>query len=79
MRACIHLVLPPLPLQVKYSQLIHGLKQENIEVNRKILAELAANEPYSFKALVDQVRFMRGGAASGGGGAQAAAAAAAPK
>ncbi|KAL4859047.1 50S ribosomal protein L20 [Chlorella vulgaris] len=49
---------------VKYSQLIHGLKQENIEVNRKVLSELAMNEPYSFKALVDQVRFMHGSGAS---------------
>lgn len=46
-------------IQVKYSQLINGLQQQNIQVNRKILAELAANEPYSFKALVDQVRFMK--------------------
>lgn len=52
--------IPLPPLQIKYSQLIHGLQQENIQVNRKMLAELAANEPYSFKALVDQVRFMRG-------------------
>ena len=29
-------------------------------VDRKILAELAVNEPHSFKALVDRVRFMRG-------------------
>lgn len=43
---------------------MHGLQQENIQVNRKVLAELAANEPYSFKALVDQVRFMRGGSSS---------------
>ena len=40
-----------------------GLQQLNVLVNRKMLSELAANEPYSFKALVDQVRFMRGGAA----------------
>jgi large subunit ribosomal protein L20 len=46
-------------LQIKYSQLIHGLQLENIQVNRKMLAELAANEPYSFKALVDQVKFMK--------------------
>ena len=65
----------PRPPQVKYSQLIHGLKQENIAINRKMLAELAMNEPYSFKALVDQVRFMRGG--GGGGSSQAAAASAA--
>lgn len=45
---------------VKYSDFINGLQQENIVVNRKILSELAANEPYSFKALVDQVRYMRG-------------------
>jgi hypothetical protein len=40
-----------------------------------MLSELAMNEPYSFKALVDQVRYMRGG--SGGGGSSQAAAAAA--
>ncbi len=49
-----------LPLKVKYSEFLHGLQQENIAVNRKMLSELAANEPYSFKALVDQVRFMKG-------------------
>eukprot|EP00887_Chlorella_sp_A99_P006728 scaffold3.g6728.t1 len=48
---------------VKYSHFIHGLQQENIQINRKMLAELAANEPHSFKALVDQVRFMRGAVA----------------
>jgi large subunit ribosomal protein L20 len=48
-------------LQIKYSELINGLQRENIQVNRKMLAELAANEPYSFKALVDQVKFMKSG------------------
>ncbi|MEW5302887.1 MAG: hypothetical protein WDW36_005627 [Sanguina aurantia] len=43
-----------------YTGLITGLKEENINLNRKVLSELAMNEPYSFKALVDQVRFMRG-------------------
>jgi large subunit ribosomal protein L20 len=47
---------------VPYSRLMHGLAQENIRVNRKVLSELAMNEPHSFKALVDQVRLMRGGA-----------------
>jgi large subunit ribosomal protein L20 len=37
-----------------------GLQQENIQVNRKVLSELAMYEPYSFKALVEQVKFMRG-------------------
>jgi large subunit ribosomal protein L20 len=39
---------------------MHGLKEENIQVNRKVLSELAMQEPYSFKALVEQVSFMRG-------------------
>ena len=47
-------------MQVRYNELMHGLQQENIQVNRKMLSELAANEPYSFKALIDQVRFMKG-------------------
>jgi len=42
------------PPQVKYGEFIHGLKEENIDMNRKMLSELAMNEPYSFKALVDQ-------------------------
>ncbi|GIL81729.1 hypothetical protein Vretimale_1316 [Volvox reticuliferus] len=45
---------------VTYTTFITGLKQENVQLNRKVLSELAMNEPYSFKALVDQVRFMRG-------------------
>jgi large subunit ribosomal protein L20 len=57
--------------QVKYSELVSGLQRENVRVNRRMLSELAANEPYSFRALVDQVRFMRGGAAAAGGGGAA--------
>ena len=45
---------------VKYSEFMHGLKEENVAVDRKILAELARTEPYSFKALVDQVKRMKG-------------------
>ena len=47
-------------VQVSYSTFMHGLKEENIQVNRKVLSELAMQEPYSFKSLVDQVSFMRG-------------------
>ena len=36
-----------------YSEFVHGLKVSNIELNRKVLADLAANEPYSFKSVVD--------------------------
>ena len=47
-------------LQMSYSQFIKGLDDQNIQINRKMLSELAANEPYSFKGLVDQVKFMKG-------------------
>jgi large subunit ribosomal protein L20 len=46
---------------VRYSDLIRGLGEQRVAVNRKMLSELAVNEPYSFKALVDQVKYMRGG------------------
>ncbi len=35
-----------------YSQFIHGLKLAEIEVDRKILADLAVHEPDAFEALV---------------------------
>lgn len=47
---------------VNYSRFIHGLQQENIQVNRKVLSELAMYEPHSFQALVEQVRFMQSAA-----------------
>ena len=50
-------------LQVSYSRLIHGLQQENIQINRKVLSDLAIQEPFSFKALVSQVSYMRGASA----------------
>jgi len=35
-----------------YSRLIAGLKKANIELDRKVLAELAVNEPKAFEAVV---------------------------
>ena len=35
-----------------YSKLIAGLKKANIGLDRKILAELAVNEPAAFEAVV---------------------------
>jgi len=35
-----------------YSRLIAGLKKANITLDRKVLAELAVNEPKSFEAVV---------------------------
>lgn len=37
---------------VSYSVLIAGLKKANITLDRKILAELAVNEPVAFEAIV---------------------------
>ncbi len=39
-----------------YSKLMHGLKQQNIDLNRKVLADLAMNHPDAFKAVVATVK-----------------------
>jgi large subunit ribosomal protein L20 len=39
-----------------YSKLIAGLKAANVTLDRKILAELAVNEPAAFKAVVGSVK-----------------------
>ena len=41
---------------LNYSQLINGMKKQNIAVDRKILAELAVNQPAAFQAIVEQVK-----------------------
>ena len=38
-----------------YSRLMHGLKQNGIDLNRKVLADLAMNHPAAFKSIVDKV------------------------
>jgi large subunit ribosomal protein L20 len=38
-----------------YSRFINGLKKAGIELNRKVLADLAVTEPQEFKALVEKV------------------------
>jgi hypothetical protein len=45
---------------IKYSQFVHSLGISNISLNRKMLAELAVNEPYSFAALTDQMKVKLG-------------------
>ena len=42
-------------LNVNYSTFMNGLKKANIALNRKVLADLAVNEPAEFKALVEKV------------------------
>ncbi len=39
-----------------YSQFINGIKRAGIEIDRKVLADLAVREPEAFKALVEQVK-----------------------
>jgi len=45
---------------LNYSNLIYGLNNENVWVNRKIMSELAMFEPYSFRALT-KVAIEHGG------------------
>ena len=44
-----------------YSTFMHGLKQAGIELDRKVLAGLAMEEPDSFKAVVRQAQAALGG------------------
>ena len=39
-----------------YSRFIEGLKAAQIDLNRKVLADLATNHPEAFKAVVDKVK-----------------------
>lgn len=41
---------------MSYSQLMGALHKEGIEINRKVLADLAMNNPEAFKAIVDKVK-----------------------
>jgi len=41
---------------MSYSQLMGAVHKSGIEINRKVLADLAMNQPEAFKAIVDQVK-----------------------
>jgi large subunit ribosomal protein L20 len=41
-----------LGLDLTYSQFINGIKRAGIDIDRKVLSDLATREPESFKALV---------------------------
>ena len=41
---------------MSYSQFIGKVKANNIELNRKVLADLAMNNPEAFKAIVEKVK-----------------------
>ncbi len=41
---------------ISYSKFIAGLKSKGIDLNRKVLADMAVREPEAFSALVGQVK-----------------------
>ena len=41
---------------MSYSQFMGKIKTNKIELNRKVLADLATNNPDAFKAIVDQLK-----------------------
>jgi large subunit ribosomal protein L20 len=41
---------------IKYSQLIHALTEQGVQVNRKVLSELAIHDPTAFGALCVQAK-----------------------
>lgn len=41
---------------MSYSQFMGKMKAANVEINRKVLADLAMNHPEAFKAVVDQIK-----------------------
>jgi large subunit ribosomal protein L20 len=41
---------------ISYSRFINGLKKAGIELDRKILADLAMNEPETFAKIVEQAK-----------------------
>jgi large subunit ribosomal protein L20 len=43
-------------LGTNYSQFINGLKKKNIQLDRKVLADLAENKPEIFEKIVKEVK-----------------------
>jgi large subunit ribosomal protein L20 len=44
------------PFGLNYSRFIDGLTKANIEIDRKVLSDLAIREPAAFEAIVGQVK-----------------------
>ena len=42
--------------EISYSRFMDGLKKSGVELNRKILADMALNDPTAFAALVNQAK-----------------------
>lgn len=41
---------------ISYSKFMNGLKNNGIEINRKMLAEIAVSDPAAFSNLVERVK-----------------------
>ena len=41
---------------ISYSQLMHGLKEAGVEVNRKMLADIAVRDPETFRRFAELAR-----------------------
>ena len=41
---------------MKYSQLVHAMRKANINLNRKVLADLAVRDPQAFAAVVEKAK-----------------------
>lgn len=41
---------------LSYSQFLFGLKKAGVEIDRKVLADLAVNDPAGFRALADSAK-----------------------
>ena len=41
---------------ISYSRLMHGLKLANIDINRKMLSEIAIHDPAAFTALTEKAK-----------------------
>jgi len=43
-------------LGITYSKFMAGLKKANIEIDRKVLSDMAINDPAAFSSIVDKVK-----------------------
>jgi len=44
------------PLGLKYNQFINALKKNKVELDRKILAQIAVEHPKTFKQIIEQIK-----------------------
>jgi large subunit ribosomal protein L20 len=49
---------------ISYSQFINGLKKAGVELDRKVLADIAVNDAQGFTALVEQAKAALGNTAA---------------